>query len=141
MNSGLSPETPCPACGSSMNLRALQCDCGVTVEGPIEINEFASLNDEQLQFLRLFVMLEGRIRDIEKALGVSYPTVKGKIRDLKLVLHLEGESDLRAEGDVNDASDNAAASPIDESVDPVTDVLDQLEKGEISAADAIGKLK
>lgn len=100
-----------------MQPHALACHCGVRVEGPIEINEFANLPLDQLHFLRIFVMFEGRIRDMETALGVSYPTIKARIAELKRHLNLEST-------DSND----------------VDDVLSQLEAGALDASEAIDRL-
>jgi hypothetical protein len=100
-----------------MRPHSLACMCGVRVEGPIEVNEFAGLPAEQLHFLRIFVMFEGRIRDMETALGVSYPTIKARISDLKQHLNLDST--------VNDEVD---------------DVLTQLETGELDASEAINRL-
>lgn len=41
-----------------------------------------NLNDDQLHFLSVFVHCEGKIKDVEKALGVSYPTVKSQLAQL-----------------------------------------------------------
>jgi len=43
---------------------------------------FARLSDDQLAFLRLFVTSRGNLSDIERTLGVSYPTVRAKVDDL-----------------------------------------------------------
>ena len=106
-----------------MHAAGLACVCGVKIDAPIATNEFAALSGEQLHFLRMFVRCEGRIRDLEAGLGISYPTVKARIRDLKTALHLDDAEE--AEG---------ADSPVDA-------LLDQLERGEISAEDALGALK
>ncbi len=57
--------------------------CNLKVEAEFATNEFASLSEDDLHFLRIFVHTEGHIRDMESALGVSYPTVKARLSDLK----------------------------------------------------------
>jgi len=52
------------------------------------MNEFGSLTPDELHFLRVFIYCEGRIRDMEAALGVSYPTVKGHLATIKQKLNL-----------------------------------------------------
>ncbi|MCZ6656041.1 MAG: DUF2089 family protein [Gammaproteobacteria bacterium] len=124
MGNTLALGSPCPACAQPMHPKVLGCACGVRVEAPISINEFASLSPEQLHLLRIFVKCEGRIRDMEAALGISYPTVKARIRELK------------------DALEIADHGPAEEAptVD-LEDVLSGLESGELSADEAIDRLK
>ena len=57
-----------------------------------------------LHFLHVIIVCEGKIADVEKALGISYPTVKNKIQKLKetvstsgFVDQLEVETDLQLE--------------------------------------------
>lgn len=116
MTNPLNPGHPCPACDLAMAPSALSCTCGVRIQAPVSLNEFASLNADHLHFLRIFIMFEGRITDIESALGVSYPTVKAKIAALKDALALAG--------------------PFDE----VEGILAQLESGEIDPDEAIRRL-
>ena len=52
------------------------------------MNEFGALTPDELHFLRVFIYCEGRIRDMEAALGVSYPTVKGHLASIKEKLNL-----------------------------------------------------
>src|SRR5271157_6348582 len=74
----------CPSCNGQLYPRVLVCDsCGLKVEGEFVLNEFDSLSPDELHFLRVFVQCEGRIRDMEAALGVSYPTVKGLLASIK----------------------------------------------------------
>ncbi len=108
---------PCPACGTAMHPSSLGCTCGVRVEGEIDVNEFAALSQEQLHFLRIFVMFEGRIREMEPALGISYPTVKARIAELKGHLKLDGTAEVE-----------------------VSDVLTQLEAGDLNVEEALKRL-
>lgn len=61
-------------------------DCGVKVEGDFQPNEFATLPAEDLHFLRVFVQSEGRVREMETALGLSYPTIRTRLAALKAKL-------------------------------------------------------
>jgi hypothetical protein len=74
----------CPSCHGDLKPKVLACvDCDVKVEGDFHLNEFATLQPEDLHFLRIFVQCEGRVRDMETALGLSYPTIRTRITDLK----------------------------------------------------------
>ncbi len=124
MGNTLALGTPCPACAQPMHPKVLGCVCGVRVEAPISVNEFALLSPEQLHLLRIFVKCEGRIRDMEAALGISYPTVKTRIKELKDALEI--------------VDHGSAEEP--PAVD-LEDVLSGLESGELSADEAIDRLK
>ena len=79
----------CPSCNGQLFPRVLVCDsCGLKVEGDFVTNEFGALTPDELHFLRVFIYCEGRIRDMEAALGVSYPTVKGHLASIKEKLNL-----------------------------------------------------
>lgn len=115
---------PCPSCHGRMQVRSMGCEhCALEVNGRFEGNEFASLSPEHLQLLRVFVLCEGRIREMEKVLGVSYPTVKNRVAALRVALGLD---------------DAAVAAPVTE-VDPqdaALAVLDALERGDLAPDEA-----
>ena len=55
----------CPSCHGDLKPKVLVCEgCDIRVEGPFQLNEFATLPPEDLHFLRIFIRCEGRIRDI-----------------------------------------------------------------------------
>jgi len=123
----------CPSCNGQLYPRVLVCDsCGLKVEGDFVLNEFGSLTPDELHFLRVFIHCEGRIRDMEAALGVSYPTVKGHLASIKEKLNLArlGPRGTAAPG---------AAAPADAMA--AEEVLDGLEQGRISYKDAVRLLR
>ena len=76
----------CPSCNGELIIRELYCPaCDIQIRGSFSAPEVAPslrLNSEQQAFLRLFVMSRGNLSDVERALGVSYPTVRAKLDDL-----------------------------------------------------------
>ncbi len=73
----------CPRCGGGLEVRELGCsECEVTVRGRFGRCEFCALPGEQMRFLRLFVSRRGNLREVERELGVSYPTVRARLDDL-----------------------------------------------------------
>jgi hypothetical protein len=119
----------CPSCNGQLFPRVLVCDsCGLKVEGDFVMNEFGSLTPDELHFLRVFIYCEGRIRDMEAALGVSYPTVKGHLASIKDKLNLSTQRPAEEKPDVESAPSADA-------------VIDQLETGQISYKDAVKLLK
>jgi len=66
-----------------LGVRELGCsECGITVRGEFPRCEFCALPAEQLRFLRLFVSRRGNLREVEREMGVSYPTVRARLDDL-----------------------------------------------------------
>jgi hypothetical protein len=109
------------------------------VEGDFVMNEFGSLTPNELHFLRVFIYCEGRIRDMEAALGVSYPTVKGHLASIKEKLNLSGQRFATAAEPGGKTAENPEVPGVD-APNP-DEVLDKLEGGEISYKDAIKLLK
>jgi hypothetical protein len=127
---------PCPSCQGAMQVHTLACThCDVRVSGRFEANEFALLSPEHLQLLRVFVLCEGRIRDMEKALGVSYPTVKNRLAALRARLGLEGN--VRASDDTVMPAEAQAPDPEQAALA----VLDALERGELATNEAVLALR
>ncbi len=123
-------HTPCPACQGRLYPKLLRCaDCGIEVTTRYATNEFSDLEPEDLHLLRIFVVCEGSIRDMESALGVSYPTVKSRIAALRTRLGL---------------ADGTKSKPADDTVsEPVTarDILDQLADGKLTYEQALPKIR
>ena len=76
----------CPSCSGALEVRELYCPtCDIQLRGNFETRAtgpLARLSEDQLAFLRLFVTSRGNLSDIERTLGVSYPTVRAKVDDL-----------------------------------------------------------
>jgi len=150
----------CPSCNGQLFPRVLVCDsCGLKVEGDFVLNEFGALTPDELHFLRVFIYCEGRIRDMEAALGVSYPTVKGHLASIKEKLNL---ARLRPAGPAAapaaPEAPDAPAAPREPEVPAAStgpgasapggahgmsadEVLDGLEAGRISYKDAVKMLR
>lgn len=121
----------CPACQSLLQPKLLVCPaCDIKVEGPFQLNEFATLAPDDLHFLRIFVRSEGRIRDMESALGLSYPTIRARLTALKNKLA----------GDAPAEKPEPAKPPQDEA-SGVGAVLEQLQAGSIAFDEAMKRIK
>lgn len=122
-------STPCPCCQKRMELAALRCDsCGVKIEGPFQSHEFMFLSEEDLQFLRIFIQFEGRVRDMEAPLGLSYPTIRNRISEFKERLFSASTTPL-------------TASPRKMEPEEELDVLSDLNDGKISYEQALKAIK
>jgi hypothetical protein len=76
----------CPWCAGPLAVRCLYCpNCRLELRAEFEAppaGPFARLTPEQQAFLRLFVASRGNLSDVERTLGVSYPTVRAKLDEL-----------------------------------------------------------
>jgi hypothetical protein len=108
----------CPVCGGTYVVTQLQCDgCKSRLEGQFGTGKLSSLSGEQTAFVEVFLSCRGNIKEVEKALGISYPTVRSRLDD---VLETMGYAIRRK--------------------DDKADVLEALSRGEISIDDAAGAI-
>ncbi|MGI6357982.1 MAG: DUF2089 domain-containing protein [Bacillota bacterium] len=115
----------CPVCGHKLAVSKLTCHhCDTTIEGDFESCRFCGLNSEQKHFVEVFLRSRGNIKEVERELGISYPTVRSRLDNV-----------LEAMGFRVDEAERA------EVASRRRQVLDQVSKGEISAEDAVKLLK
>lgn len=70
----------CPVCNNPLVISRLTCgECNTSIEGEFGHGMFADLTDEERRFVEMFVVSRGNIKEMEKRLGVSYPTVRNKL--------------------------------------------------------------
>ncbi|CAN5747761.1 DUF2089 domain-containing protein [soil metagenome] len=122
------PVEQCVSCGGQLEIRELHCrECDITIRGhfPMESQgPFARLTDDQLAFLHLFVTSRGNMSDVERSLGVSYPTVRAKLDDLITALE-PGE----------ERSSPQPATSLNRS-----EVMERVSRGELSVDEAMAML-
>lgn len=116
--------TRCPVTGEPLEVTRLECPAsGVAIEGRFTPNEFALLSPETLELLRLFLRVRGNLKEVERILGVSYPTVR-----------LRFDTMLRALGYENPPETQEVR-------EERTDILGLLERGEVTAEEAAKRLR
>ena len=87
----------CPVCGKSMQVTRLKCQHGGSeLSGSFQPCRFCTLEEKHLQFVEVFLRCRGSIKEVEKALGVSYPTVKNMLDAALTALRLDEKPELRA---------------------------------------------
>lgn len=75
--------TRCPLCAGAVTVERVACgSCGSAVEGRFELSWPGRLSREQLAFVKVFLGCRGKIKDVEQALGLSYPTVVSRLDDV-----------------------------------------------------------
>lgn len=111
----------CPVCDHGMDITKLNCDyCNTTIEGQFTLCKFCKLKDEEKFFIEVFIKNRGNIKEIEKELGISYPTVRNKLESV-----------------IESLGYNPKYTP---KVDKKS-ILNKLSSGEISAEEAVKLLK
>ncbi|MBC8143407.1 MAG: DUF2089 domain-containing protein [Armatimonadetes bacterium] len=72
--------TQCPVCDAAMRVSELSCThCDTRLSGAFESPPLARLPAEHQRFAETFLLCRGVIRDVERELGVSYPTVRARL--------------------------------------------------------------
>ena len=70
----------CPVCRNDLAVTRLKCNsCNTIIENNFRLSKFDYLSDEDLYFTETFIRCRGNIKEVEKALGISYPTVRSKL--------------------------------------------------------------
>lgn len=73
----------CPVCRSDLHTIKYRCSsCHTEIEGTFRGSKFSTLSEEHLDFIEIFVMNRGSIKEIEKVLGISYPSVRSKLDEV-----------------------------------------------------------
>jgi len=125
----------CPVCAGELAVTRLHCQtCGTTLEGDFSVGRFGRLSREQLALLESFLRSRGNLRDMERELGISYPTVRSRVEAL-----------VRALG-FGPRDGDAAATEVETEDEPEAklgrqDILERLARHEIGADEAAELMK
>lgn len=75
--------TNCPFCRGDFLIKEVECQgCKAQIKGSFQVNRFHLFNPEDLFFIETFLKNEGNIKLMEKDLGISYPTVKNRLKNI-----------------------------------------------------------
>ena len=126
----------CPVCEGELQVTRLTCrTCGTGIDGHFSVGRFARLNREQAALLESFLRSRGNLREMERELGISYPTVRNRVEALVRALGLaEGGSPL-PQAQRSDAAAGAAAAA------ERREILERLARHELSAEEAAAALR
>jgi hypothetical protein len=109
----------CPSCNGDLAVNKLHChSCDITIEGDFGVPALLRLNRAQLDFVEVFLKNRGIIREVERELGVSYPTVRARLDEV-----LDAIGFNRASTPDDERRDDSASRRV---------VLDQLSAGNLS---------
>src|SRR5215468_5862718 len=99
--------------------RVRMVDMDIAIEGSFELPQLARLSADDQIFITAFVRSHGSIKEMERIFGVSYPTIKSRL--------------TRIANNLEFVETNPTPSR--------AEILERLERGEISAEDAIRELE
>ena|SRR5579859_537989 len=112
----------CPVCGEPLAVTRLHCRaCDTTIEGRFYAGRLAQLTPEQFEFIEVFLECEGKIKAVEQKLGISYPTVRSRLQEVRTAMGFEASDE--AEEEVSDGARKR--------------VLEDLSAGNISSDEAV----
>ncbi|MBI9032795.1 DUF2089 domain-containing protein [bacterium] len=105
----------CPVCEGELIITRYECsNCSTKIEGSFQQTGFSELSDEQIEFIKVFLVSHGSIKEVERRLGISYPTVKNRLSEI--VKALTGAELEKPQS---------------------YDVLEMIEQGDLSVEDAL----
>jgi hypothetical protein len=117
----------CPGCGGALEVTQLSCpECETVISGHFTPTRFCRLSPENLKFAESFIRLRGNIKEMERELGVSYPTVRSRLTEVIRALGFEPAEEPREE---------------EESAGERREILTKLETGQVSAQEAVELLR
>lgn len=118
--------TQCPVCSGTLEITRVRClNCETTLEGHFNQGRFANLAPQQWHFIETFIRCKGKIKDVEVALDISYPTVVARLNDVVRALGFDS---------AEDAAEMRRVASIEERR---REIMQRLERNEISPKDAM----
>jgi len=121
LDRGRRPPLNCPVCNEKLALTRLTCpSCDTELSGGFATCEFCVLSNEDREVLRVFLASRGNMKDLERHLGVSYPTARARFDALLSKIGI----------------DRPAASPSPTRVE----LMEQVARGEIDIDEALKRL-
>jgi hypothetical protein len=132
----------CPVCAGELTITRLHCrSCGTALEGEFVTGRFGRLDREQMGLLESFLRSRGNLKEMERELGISYPTVRGRVDALVRAL---GFGDGAPDGDDSDGFDTDTDSDAAHEADTGgrrREILERLARKEMSAEEAAEALR
>ena len=108
----LKPINHCPLCDGRLEPVKLRCtSCDMTMEGRLPVSRLALLTAEQQQFVEAFLAARGNIKEVERELGISYPTVRKRLDEVGQSLGHAPPARRREQEEILDAIESGEMSP------------------------------
>ena len=127
------PPRDCPVCGTRLALTRLGCpECGSELAGEFEPCEFCGLSAGDRELLLVFLQSRGNMKELERHLGVSYPTARARFDELLARLGLQ----RRRQGRTSRPQADRLRSPPSKA-----ELLRSLARGDIDVDEAARRLR
>ncbi len=133
----------CPICSGELAVTRLHCrSCGTTLEGDFNVGRFSRLSREHFALLESFLRSKGNLKEMERELGISYPTVRARVDALLRALGLgdDGEAPATDVDAPAAGADDAGGLAVDAAA-ARRSVLERLARREIDPASAAAELR
>jgi hypothetical protein len=128
----------CPACGGPLVVTECRCaNCHLQLRGDFRVGSFSTLSEDQLTFVHVFLRARGNLSEVEKVLGVSYPTIRNKLDEINKTLD-RVEVPAAPTQDQNEGAPGTGANPAE---DKRRAILQQVAQGKLSASEAVQQLR
>jgi hypothetical protein len=115
------PPSNCPVCNHRLATTRLTCpDCSTELSGAFTSCEFCVLTEEDRDLLRVFLASRGNMKELERHLGVSYPTARARFDTLLSKIGIDRPAPAPSPGRV--------------------ELMEQVARGEIDIDEALKRL-
>jgi hypothetical protein len=133
----------CPVCANELSVTRLRCgECGTTIEGEFGVGRFGRLTREQTALLESFLRSRGNLRDMERELGISYPTVRSRVEALVRALGFGPRDEADTAADAADMqSAGVDGTPVQDVAARRREILELLARHELTAEDAAQEIR
>ena len=129
----------CPVCTGELSITRLHCrTCGTAIEGEFGVGRFGRLSREQLSLLESFLRSRGNLRELERELGLSYPTIRGRVDALVRALGLTDDAEAAEPTPERPAETRSATT---DTGAERRSILERLARREITADEAAAALR
>jgi len=99
-------------CNGPLQIVRLTCDvCGISLEGDLPASRLSLLSGDQQQFVETFLVAGGNLKEVERELGISYPTVRKKLDEVIQVLGYGPRSQIKRREEILEAVDRGEIPP------------------------------
>ena len=119
MNKSYEIPRRCPVCQGELTVKSVRCDnCQSELHGNFALPRLACLPQELQNLVELLVRCRGNLTEVERRMGVSYPTVSKKLDAVNMLL------------DATERQDDESAR-----------ILNMIQEGEMTVTEAVRKLR
>jgi hypothetical protein len=74
--------THCPVCNGQLLVTRLECaSCATDVNGRFALGNLAGLREPHASLIEMFLAKRGNVKEMERELGLSYPTVRARLEE------------------------------------------------------------